>query len=363
MNIVNDERIIWVDIFKGILITLMVIGHTGSPWTPYIYLFHMPAFIFISGYTSNISKNNTFEYIKKKTLSLLLPFFTINSVYVLICLLLEYAGVYEYFYSNEFIFRTQIYRLFVNMYTIDLGGATWFIVVLYFIEIQYKIVYDICRKINILRWVNILCIGIFLIGLYLLKSKIYLPYYLDLSYLGIIFFILGIWFRKYKVFEEHIDEKIMFIISIIVFVVFGRICFVRMNWPTREFDAIFLSILTSICGIFLLYMLANLTFRIKYINLIFEQIGKKTYSILILHFLIFRVVFLIMYRLNMVDKKYLKNLVPVAGEGFWLILSTITIIICYAIAKIAEKNLILDYIVNAKWVIKVNKENRKNGNK
>ena len=54
----DKKRVDWVDIFKGIVIILMVIGHSTSPWVGWIYLFHMPAFIFSSGYTVNIKKYN-----------------------------------------------------------------------------------------------------------------------------------------------------------------------------------------------------------------------------------------------------------------------------------------------------------------
>ncbi|WP_397334021.1 hypothetical protein [Paenibacillus sp. YN15] len=36
-------------------------GHAGAPFTTYIYLFHMPAFIFISGYTYNGNKYSFFS--------------------------------------------------------------------------------------------------------------------------------------------------------------------------------------------------------------------------------------------------------------------------------------------------------------
>ena len=62
----KTDRILWVDIFKGILIVLMVLGHSKSPILNYIYAFHMAAFFFISGYTTNYNKYTLFEYIKRK---------------------------------------------------------------------------------------------------------------------------------------------------------------------------------------------------------------------------------------------------------------------------------------------------------
>ena len=48
----KTDRILWVDIFKGILIVLMVLAHTKNPMTHYIYAFHMRSYAI---------ENNTFN--------------------------------------------------------------------------------------------------------------------------------------------------------------------------------------------------------------------------------------------------------------------------------------------------------------
>lgn len=52
------ERIVWVDWMKAILILLVVLGHSGSLFAPMLYLFHIPAFFFISGYLCNYDKKD-----------------------------------------------------------------------------------------------------------------------------------------------------------------------------------------------------------------------------------------------------------------------------------------------------------------
>ena len=42
------ERVKWIDIYKGIAIIAMVLGHTSGIAVPYVYIFHMEAFFFIS---------------------------------------------------------------------------------------------------------------------------------------------------------------------------------------------------------------------------------------------------------------------------------------------------------------------------
>ena len=61
------------------VVLLVVIGHTDSPVGGYIYLFHVAAFFFISGYTTNLSKGSFFEYSVNKFTSWMVPFFTIFS--------------------------------------------------------------------------------------------------------------------------------------------------------------------------------------------------------------------------------------------------------------------------------------------
>lgn len=88
MEVAN--RISFIDQLKGITILLVVIGHLiehnagrdNFLWT-FIYSFHMPLFMFISGYlayvTFRMERFNFFNvvlYLGKKCRTLLLPFLT-----------------------------------------------------------------------------------------------------------------------------------------------------------------------------------------------------------------------------------------------------------------------------------------------
>ena len=42
------EKLLWIDIVKGIGIISVVVGHIF--YTPYIYAFHMPLFFIIGGF-------------------------------------------------------------------------------------------------------------------------------------------------------------------------------------------------------------------------------------------------------------------------------------------------------------------------
>ena len=79
----NNKRIEYIDIAKGLLILLVVIGHVqqNEPFTllkQFIYTFHMPAFFIISGILfdkSRTANKKFFPYVKKKIYTLIIPYF------------------------------------------------------------------------------------------------------------------------------------------------------------------------------------------------------------------------------------------------------------------------------------------------
>lgn len=84
----KKERLKFVDIAKGYLILLVVLGHLlpESVVKTWIYSFHIPAFFALSGITSNYSHSfqlNPLSFIRKKASSILRPFFLFELLGVL----------------------------------------------------------------------------------------------------------------------------------------------------------------------------------------------------------------------------------------------------------------------------------------
>lgn len=65
----STERVNFLDIAKGILIILVVIGHSNYSYTQYIYWFHMPAFFIISG-VLHIQPKDLGDFLRKRIFSL-----------------------------------------------------------------------------------------------------------------------------------------------------------------------------------------------------------------------------------------------------------------------------------------------------
>ena len=86
MEKINKQRIVFWDNIKGALILLTVFAHilyglqeyypTTNSIVDYIYMFHMPAFVFVSGYFGKSEHSHSFESIFR----IIFLYFIFNSI-------------------------------------------------------------------------------------------------------------------------------------------------------------------------------------------------------------------------------------------------------------------------------------------
>lgn len=100
---------------------------------PY-YSWHMPFFIFISGYFNDAGrKRPTGEFLKKKTLSLLLPAFIVNLLHGVVSMCMKYLGIVSY--GQDITLRSLFVTPFTTGYQFYIDVSLWFIFALYGIEV------------------------------------------------------------------------------------------------------------------------------------------------------------------------------------------------------------------------------------
>lgn len=124
------KRIVYLDIAKALCIILVVIGHycpEGCPewWRAinrFIYSFHMPLFMFASGFVYIATKRDGERYgvfIMKKIKRLMIPYFVVSAIVIGIKLLTE---------SHVYVENPKTVMSFVKMfYYPEAGFFLWFI--------------------------------------------------------------------------------------------------------------------------------------------------------------------------------------------------------------------------------------------
>jgi len=186
MNI-DNQRDFTIDTFKGILILLVVLGHTTFPYKNYIYWFHMPAFFLISGML--FKEVNSFKqlknYIKKRTLGSLGYY-----IFFLLLFSLMEPCFYTIRYDNKYIFNHLIGGRAIG----GIHGVFWFITCLIITQLGFAFLNLLTKSRMIILAILIICYTLAHVeAAYLLITGkvINIPFNADVSLFAIMFFGLG----------------------------------------------------------------------------------------------------------------------------------------------------------------------------
>lgn len=276
----------WLDISRGILIILVVFGHSrgGLHWqlkgaVDYVYLFHMPAFFIISGYLYKPVKNDK-EYknfIIKRAKRLLIPYFSylivLNGIKDI--QLLIYSKLPFGYYTKD-----VIHALYGGLYLNESSGILWFLTCLFFVElfwvtVDYKIV---SNKIKVF----------FVLFFYLLAhiNSIYfpnirLPLAIDISFITLAYYYFGVYSKNL------IQNKKLFVISIVMSIFFLIANKLRLTnfgielWR-HHYTNLILDFIVPIAFSIILFNICKYIANFKITN-IFSFLGKITLPIMCLH--------------------------------------------------------------------------------
>ena len=206
------ERKVFIDYAKGLAILLVVIGHmlqynlvgtSAKDLFDIIYSFHMPLFMFLSGYVASLTIDKQLAdkilFVKKKAGSLVVPFMFMGGVNLLL---------YKH-YSMEYV---------INLFRNPDNGL-WFLIVLFCIQIWYLASQYVCSKfLYSKRYVIEFVVGAIFVAMILVLNKINnVCSGLYTSPIYYIMFYSGSYVAKYL--TSIIKNDIVLLLSIVGFIV------------------------------------------------------------------------------------------------------------------------------------------------
>lgn len=268
----NQRYIIqWLSILQGWSMLLVVIGHVvltdnisdqEYPISSYIYQviysFHMPLFIFTSGwllYYTSLSKNKSFcDVLKSKSKRLLIPFYAFTIITTLVKLIFHN-------YVKRPINTRELIETFI-LYSSNPLKELWFIVVLFVLILGYPIYLQMIKKLS--RELFFLLIG-FLLFIFC-PNNIHLFFFHKFIYLYF-FFILGIIVAHYDLIDK-IKNPIIFILSACFFIICNIFNTAIIGW---------MGFINCLTGIFFSICLCKLLS--KYFPLLFSSFREYTFQI------------------------------------------------------------------------------------
>lgn len=274
----EKKRDATIDIAKGIGIYLVCLGHTTSNEVllKWMYSFHMPLFFFLSGIFHSQAENY-FEFFKKKTKSLLVPYlFFATTLFLFFLLISRKIG----FSAGESLsVKENFIGIFIGtdikgFSQVSWGGQLWFLLALFLVVNIMYFIKKLSLKTQIL--VNILMI---LFNFYLSKKiDFYLPWCFLTVLVAFNFYWFGNYFRNDILNRKNISNLILLsllIINLITSHLNGKV-----DMWGNSYGNLILFFIGAYSGIlFLIFFIKKFILNNKFL----EYIGKNSIIILAFH--------------------------------------------------------------------------------
>lgn len=307
-------RISYLDYLRGVLITLMVIGHTGSLGSRYIYLFHIPAFIFLSGIIVG-EKHNSSRLLKsiKKIYS---EFLKYSFLYLIFRNLIIEFGLIN---RAKFNYGNYLYKIFDILSFRGLGellGAFWYLTVYSEILILTYILNKVLSNVRFRIGVSFL---ICWFGFFLANQKIEIYYYLDLVFILQFFFEIGrLCTKKLNLISKLKHQQLILglILLVSLFLISNLYQETRVDIAIRILPEFSVFLFYSILGILLVSYISITLDKYNLLGTTFRFLGKNTIPILALHFFGFKVLDYLLVKTTLINHNLLSKF-PTSLDSDW----------------------------------------------
>ena len=271
-----SNRLTDIDVAKGICIVLVVTGHyipaNAPQWyftlIDVIYSFHMPLFMYASGYIYHATKKkvkyNTF--VLKKFKRLIIPYIFVSWLIICIKLLTEQKMYVEHPVSFSSFFEI--------LYTPAAGYFLWFVYVLFLVFLIIPF-FNTARKINFLLLVSLiwLVIPIQTTDLFCiapLKSHLF-------------YFVSGCFFSQYQSIIRKRTESISVFIPVVCFIVLYMLAHVS-NVLSNPVLLLCLDVCLALTGIWITLKISrNIALNTLKLRQIFVKLALYSYTIYLFH--------------------------------------------------------------------------------
>jgi len=342
------ERIEWVDAYKGLAIVLVVLGHANSPLNAYIYLFQVAAFFFISGFTTSAQTKPFSRFVATRAMRLLVPFYAVNLLLIAVKALVSLVGLGPWLFTDPLpphLVPQAIGALLRSSNTSDLGGATWFLPVLFVASLAADLVLRAARlaarrgpTVEVLV-LTVGTAGALGLGVVLRAHEVTVSWWsLDLVPFATFFLLTGALCRRLEILDREIDPMWALPLGLAAMFYFARLRFALVDWPSRAFDAFpWPGLISTFSGIYLTYLLSLALGRWRTISRALAYIGRNTLPILFFHFAAFRVVFVILWIAKLAPLGQLSHLTPIASSWLSLPICAAAILASLGLAVLVEK--------------------------
>lgn len=321
------ERLLWMDVLRGLLILSVVVGHATGRFNGYIYQFHMGAFFLVSGYMAHQERRSVLHTLYHRLLTTVLPVITAAMLLLGVTSAMNAAGVYSLLFGENFPYMGVVFTLkglfFHGSLYVWWLGACWFILALFGASILNRLLFQICGKRGDVLYLAGLA-SLFLLGYSAAASGPH-RYDWDLVLISSFYYGLGVLASKHFVLERLAKQKVVCLTGLVVtggvaYLVAHRFA-LTMDWPSRAFNFSAADCFTVLNGLAFVFFLSVFLKELPVIRLVLSYLGKNTLPIVLFHFIWFNLGFYLLYLAGKIPFSYLQDFTPpedISYTWWWL---------------------------------------------
>ena len=298
----GQPRDMHIDVMKGLLILLVVLGHSQAPGHRFIYLFHMAVFFMISGYLWKKQYAEDFFafkfMVKKRLKSLYAPYILCNIFFLFLSLAAPvlYPETSRTEFSGIFVIK-GIVKIFCLRGRTTLSDPTWFLAVLFWVTTTYTAwggVFSKKRSTGRTSLYDIFLIVFSLVAGGFMSRNGWNPWQTGTFFSAIAMFGVGNIMRKAegsakrkkRIAEVVLETSFSFIVLLFLL----SISDVEISMIENVFPNPLYFLVASLAGWFFIADLSRLLMLCKRLKELFCTLGKYSLYIMCLHMGAFKIV-------------------------------------------------------------------------
>ena len=273
------QRLMWVDIAKGIGIIFVVMGHSESTIIPhYLFWFHMPLFFIISGFLYNsYSSSNLLTWSIKIAKKFMLPYISYGLLISFIVLIIH---------KNPLEFVKQLIKLIYGGEMLSGYFATfWFITCLLFTQVVFSIIQSKFKLKSQFILIFVFYLLSQIISNVQFLKNIPFPLNLDVVLISIFYYSIGFYGKSliYKLYNR-LSTFIFSFTGIIIFIILDTKNLISYNLDMKHnlYNHVILDLLVPVTFTLFILCLSNLISKTPFAR-IFEKCGIISLTIMYLH--------------------------------------------------------------------------------
>lgn len=281
------QRISWIDCWKGIATVLIVFGHVlDFNITKYVFWFHMPLFLFISGYMYK-EEHNYLSFFKKNFLRLIVPYISFLILFSLPNITAYIHGILinKQLDSLSTLIIFTLKQFYGGEMLGDWFALFWLITCLFFTKQLYNFIYT---KFGSEKWLmNIIMLDVYCLATIdcLLFKDVIFPWDINVVLMALPFYWLGHMASQQSNIFNSIKLVLIAFFTLFTMFLIDKFSYLEFAFDMKNqiYGVPIINVVTAIAGIIIVQTVAKTIIKTKFFDRVICEIGGASMIIIYLH--------------------------------------------------------------------------------